>query len=51
MSVYQAGRGSRDHDTLTLLPMIASGGKPGNAARQQQFPGSAIETVREEPRR
>lgn len=33
MSVYQAGPGRRDHDALTLLSMIASGGKPENAAR------------------
>ena len=33
ISVYQAEAGSRDHDTLTLLSMIASGGEPENAAR------------------
>jgi transcriptional regulator with XRE-family HTH domain len=47
MSVYQAEPGSRDHDALTLLSMIASGVKPGNAARQQQLPDNAIEAVRE----
>ena len=43
MSVYQAEPGSRDHDALTLLSMIASGVKPGNAAWQQQLPDNAIE--------
>jgi len=33
MSVYQAEPGSRDHDALTLLSMIASGDEPQNAAR------------------
>jgi transcriptional regulator with XRE-family HTH domain len=33
MSVYQAEPGSRDHDALTLLSMIASGGRPENASR------------------
>lgn len=33
MSVYQAEPGSRDHDALTLLSMIASGDKPQNASR------------------
>ncbi len=33
MSVYQAEPGSRDHDALTLLSMIASGDEPENAAR------------------
>jgi transcriptional regulator with XRE-family HTH domain len=33
MSVYQAEPGSRDHDALTLLSMIASGDKPENASR------------------
>ncbi len=33
MSVYQAEPGSRDHDALTLLSMIASGDKPENAPR------------------
>jgi transcriptional regulator with XRE-family HTH domain len=33
MSVYQAEPGSRDHDTLTLLSMIASGSKPESASR------------------
>src|SRR5580704_5944491 len=33
MSVYQADPGSRDHDALTLLSMIASGDKPENASR------------------
>ena len=32
MSVYQAEPGSRDHDALTLLSMIASGDEPENAA-------------------
>jgi transcriptional regulator with XRE-family HTH domain len=30
---HQAEPGSRDHDALTLLSMIASGGEPENAAR------------------
>lgn len=33
MSVYQAEPGSRDHDALILLSIIASGGKPENASR------------------
>jgi hypothetical protein len=33
MSIYQAEPGSRDHDALTLLSMIASGGDPEDAAR------------------
>jgi len=33
MSVYQAEPGSRDHDALTLLSMIASGDAPEDAAR------------------
>jgi hypothetical protein len=33
MSVYQAEPGSRDHDALTLLSMIARGDEPQNAAR------------------
>jgi MmyB-like transcription regulator ligand binding domain len=33
MSVHQAEPGSHDHDALTLLSMIASGGEPQNAAR------------------
>ena len=33
MSVYQAEPGSRDHDALTLLSMIASGDEPQNADR------------------
>ena len=33
ISVYQAEPGSRDHDALTLLSMIASGGEPEDAAR------------------
>ena len=33
MTVYQAEPGSRDHDALTLLSMIASGAEPENAAR------------------
>jgi transcriptional regulator with XRE-family HTH domain len=33
MSVYQAEPGSRDHDALTLLSMIASGDKPENSSR------------------
>lgn len=33
MSIYQAEPGSRDHDALTLLSMIAVGGKPANASR------------------
>jgi hypothetical protein len=33
MTVYQAGPGTRDHDAMTLLSMIASGGEPQNAAR------------------
>jgi transcriptional regulator with XRE-family HTH domain len=33
VSVYQAEPGSRDHDALTLLSMIARGGEPQNAAR------------------
>jgi hypothetical protein len=33
MTVYQAEPGSRDHDALTLLSMIASGDEPENAAR------------------
>jgi transcriptional regulator with XRE-family HTH domain len=33
ISVYQAVPGSRDHDALTLLSMIASGDEPENAAR------------------
>ncbi len=33
MSVYQAEPGSRDHDALALLSMIASGDKPENASR------------------
>jgi transcriptional regulator with XRE-family HTH domain len=33
MTVYQAEPGSRDHDALTLLSMIASGQEPENAAR------------------
>ena len=44
MSVYQAGPGRRDHDALTLLSMIASGG-PGQDAvpvrRAGQGSGSA----------
>ena len=32
ISVYQAEPGSRDHDALTLLSMIASGDEPENAA-------------------
>jgi hypothetical protein len=47
MSVYQAEPGSPDHDALTLLSMIASGVKPGNAARQQQLPDNAIEAARD----
>lgn len=34
MSVYQAEPGSRDHDALTLLAMIASGDRPADAARE-----------------
>jgi transcriptional regulator with XRE-family HTH domain len=33
MTVYQAEPGSRNHDALTLLSMIATGDKPKNAAR------------------
>lgn len=33
VSIYQAEPGSRDHDALTLLSMIASGGEPEDAAR------------------
>jgi hypothetical protein len=33
MTVYQAEPGSRDHDALTLLSMIASGDEPQNATR------------------
>ena len=33
MTVYQAEPGSRDHDALTLLSMIASGDEPENAVR------------------
>jgi transcriptional regulator with XRE-family HTH domain len=33
MSVYQAEPGSRDHDALTLLSIIASGDEPENASR------------------
>ena len=33
ITVYQAEPGSRDHDALTLLAMIASGDEPENAAR------------------
>jgi transcriptional regulator with XRE-family HTH domain len=33
MSVYQAEPGSRDHDALTLLSMIAVGDEPENASR------------------
>jgi transcriptional regulator with XRE-family HTH domain len=33
MTVYQAEPGTHDHDAMTLLSMIASGGKPENAAR------------------
>jgi transcriptional regulator with XRE-family HTH domain len=33
MSVYQAEPGSRDHDALALLSMIASGDEPENASR------------------
>jgi transcriptional regulator with XRE-family HTH domain len=33
MSVYQAEPGSRDHDALALLSMIASGDEPKNASR------------------
>ena len=33
MTVYQAEPGSRDHDALTLLSMIASRDEPENAAR------------------
>ena len=33
VSVYQAEPGSRDHDALTLLSMIASGDEPENASR------------------
>lgn len=33
MSIYQAEPGRRDHDALTLLSMIASGGEPEDAAR------------------
>jgi hypothetical protein len=33
MTVYQAEPGTRDHDALTLLSMIASGDEPENAAR------------------
>lgn len=33
MTVYQAKPGSRDHDALTLLSMIASRDEPENAAR------------------
>ncbi|HTZ27296.1 MAG TPA: transcriptional regulator, partial [Streptosporangiaceae bacterium] len=33
ISIYQAEPGSRDHDALTLLSMIASGDEPENAAR------------------
>jgi transcriptional regulator with XRE-family HTH domain len=33
MSIYQAEPGSRDHDALTLLSMIASGNESANAAR------------------
>jgi transcriptional regulator with XRE-family HTH domain len=32
ISIYQAEPGSRDHDALTLLSMIASGGEPEDAA-------------------
>lgn len=33
ITIYQAEPGSRDHDALTLLSMIASGDEPKNAAR------------------
>jgi len=33
ISIYQAQPGSRDHDALTLLSMIASGNTPEDAAR------------------
>jgi hypothetical protein len=33
MSIHQTEPGSHDHDALTLLSMIASGGEPQNAAR------------------
>jgi transcriptional regulator with XRE-family HTH domain len=33
MTVYQAEPGTRNHDALTLLSMIASGSEPENAAR------------------
>jgi hypothetical protein len=33
ISIYQAEPGSRDHDALTLLSMIASGNEPEDAAR------------------
>jgi hypothetical protein len=33
MTVYQAEPGTRDHDALTLLSMIAIGGEPRSAAR------------------
>ena len=33
MSVYQAEPGSRDHDALTLLSMIAAGHEPQNVTR------------------
>jgi transcriptional regulator with XRE-family HTH domain len=33
MSVYQAEPGSRDHDALTLLSMIAAGDEPENVTR------------------
>jgi hypothetical protein len=33
MTVYQAEPGTRDHDAMILLSMIASGDEPKNAAR------------------
>ncbi len=33
MTVYQAEPGTRDHDALALLSMIASNDEPENAAR------------------
>jgi hypothetical protein len=33
MTVYQAEPGTRDHDALTPLSLIASGDEPENAAR------------------
>jgi transcriptional regulator with XRE-family HTH domain len=34
MTVYQAEPGTRDHDAMTLLSMIASGGEPNDATRR-----------------